>query len=149
MGTSDYRVVLLIDRRGANVFNQDIELYKAFFKVSRMVHVLCVRVPVRADPNGVPSISLGAAVYTCTHGQQTFADLYPMKLYRVILFPATTMTRVLWSMLRPFVHGHVQVRRPSASVCMCVPNRLTGFCGVFSEGLIGSILNFPNPQHPP
>lgn len=34
MGTSDYRVVLLIDRRGANVFNQDIELYKAFFKVS-------------------------------------------------------------------------------------------------------------------
>jgi hypothetical protein len=34
MGTSDYRVVLLIDRRGANIFNQDIELYKAFFKVS-------------------------------------------------------------------------------------------------------------------
>lgn len=33
MGSSDYRVVLLIDRRGANVFNQDLELYKAFFKV--------------------------------------------------------------------------------------------------------------------
>lgn len=34
MGTSEYRVLLLIDRRGANIFNQDIELYKAFFKVS-------------------------------------------------------------------------------------------------------------------
>lgn len=33
-----------------------------------------------------------------------------MKLYRVILYPATTVTRVLWSMLRPFVHVHVQVR---------------------------------------
>jgi len=42
MGSSDYRVVLLIDRRGANIFNQDIELYKAFFKVRGscvMVHV--------------------------------------------------------------------------------------------------------------
>jgi hypothetical protein len=33
-----------------------------------------------------------------------------MKLYRVLLYPATTVTRVLWSMLRPFVHVHVQVR---------------------------------------
>jgi hypothetical protein len=33
-----------------------------------------------------------------------------MKLYRVLLYPATTVTRVLWSMLRPFVHAHVQVR---------------------------------------
>lgn len=46
-----------------------------------------------------------------------------MKLYRVILFPATTMTRVLWSMLRPFVHGHVQVRPTvclsAARLCVC------------------------------
>jgi len=72
MGGSDYRVTLVIDRRGANLFNQDLELYKAFFK--------------------------------------TFGELYPMKLFRVILYPATTMTRVLWSMLRPFVHSHVQRR---------------------------------------
>ena len=34
MGTSDYRIIVIIDRRGANVFSQDLELYKAFFKVS-------------------------------------------------------------------------------------------------------------------
>lgn len=72
MGGSDYRVTLVIDRRGANLFNQDLELYKAFFK--------------------------------------TFGELYPMKLFRVILYPATTMTRILWSVLRPFVHSHVQRR---------------------------------------
>lgn len=71
-GNSNYRVTLVIDRRGANLFNQDLELYKAFFKI--------------------------------------FADLYPMKLYRVLLYPATRVTRVLWLMLRPFVHSHVQRR---------------------------------------
>lgn len=72
MGGSNYRITLVIDRHGANLFNQDVELYKAFFK--------------------------------------TFGEIYPMKLFRVILYPATTMTRVLWSMLRPFVHSHVQRR---------------------------------------
>ena len=33
-----------------------------------------------------------------------------MKLYRVILYPATAMTRVLWSILKPFLHSHVQQR---------------------------------------
>ncbi len=41
---------------------------------------------------------------------KTFGELYPMKLFRVLLYPATTMTKVLWSMLRPFVHSHVQRR---------------------------------------
>lgn len=33
-----------------------------------------------------------------------------MKLYRVVLYPATAMTRVLWAMLKPFLHIHVQQR---------------------------------------
>lgn len=72
LGGSNYRITLVIDRRGASLFNQDLELYKAFFNI--------------------------------------FGVLYPMKLFRVILYPATTMTRVLWSMLRHFVHSHVQRR---------------------------------------
>lgn len=40
MGTSDYRVIVVIDRRGANVFSQDLELYKAFFKVGEREGVL-------------------------------------------------------------------------------------------------------------
>lgn len=57
MGTSDYRVVLLIDRRGANVFNQDIELYKAFFKVSDALHVCaCACRPALGPERPRPSI---------------------------------------------------------------------------------------------
>jgi hypothetical protein len=113
MGTSDYRVTVLIDRRHIGLGNQDLELFKRFFQVKRRQGVqgqeaggeggmLCVG---GSCINGEVRQAVGLPVVTAW---QMFAELYPMKLYQVIVYPSATVTKVVWALLKPFLHPHVQ-----------------------------------------
>lgn len=92
MGSSDYHITIVIDRRDMGLAAGDLDMFKAFFKVGLLgdkqggakdKHTFVASAggqsPLRHDETiMIDHVSL--PVCLCT---QTFAELYPMKLYRV------------------------------------------------------------------
>lgn len=100
MGSSDYHITILIDRRNMGLAAGDLDMFKAFFKVGVLGdggrrHQMGTSRGSQRVHSWPPEdashhfgtmrwftimIDLCLCMCLCT---QTFAELYPMKLYRV------------------------------------------------------------------